>query len=158
MPKAWAALFQAAPDQASRAAWIERLASYATQILDGLRDSTLWLSGGELSEFLSHLPSDVLPLQIIHSAGIIRNAADAVELKESNLKLLSALFENSPPVLHGTCDQVRRRLDELGWDEPDLFAAIERRRREIIEQPRYRDPIEGKRKIKAWVDSGTAET
>ena len=135
MPEAWATLLAMAPDDETRAVWIDKMSFYAPAILDELSDLKLWLSEErDFADMCDRLKSDIVLLSIAHDIVTSSEDMDVDNLRPSGIRALELALEKYPPRLFGTCDTLAGILERKGVVAPELTAALQQHRKAILEE------------------------
>ena len=135
MPEAWAALLGMAPNDDIRRDWIDKMATYASAILDDLSDLRRWLTEKrDYNEMLDRLKTDYVPLTVAHFTLDSSNGTEGENIGSSVISALKIFLDNEPPRLRGTCDWLINKLERENVAAPDLMETLKIRREKIIEQ------------------------
>jgi hypothetical protein len=168
MPQAWEALFGVAPDDATRAKWLEQMVSHASKVLDRMSDIKQWIPERNLSEFLGKL-IDVVYFQILQLMqnlfGEVRGNTVEIEQDrddlyglsdrlnratlEKYLEAMEKLSNVSPPQILETYDVIEYRMKQFGFGESAFLLELEAKRQLLIQERSFKQTAEAT--IDSWI-------
>lgn len=168
MPQAWEALFGLAPDDDTRAKWLEEMASHASKVLDRMSDIKQWIPERYRSDFV-HKLIDVVYLQILQlmqklfdeiRGNIVESEHDRNELYalserfnraslETYLEAIEKLSNVSPPQVLETYDVIEYRMKQFGFGDSAFLSELEAKRQLLIHERSFKDSIEAT--IDSWI-------